>query len=243
MTARDLIVRPNVDTSGGTKMSKHALKHTKDYFACVTGVDDQFGRILKAIDEVGLREDTIVVFTSDHGDCIGTHDQITKNNPFEESMRVPFLIRWPGRVAARQDDLLISTPDIYPTLLELMGLGDRIPRPVQGTSHAEVILNGKGCRPSSQLYIRSVTGDPLRGLRGVRTRTHKLVYTVHHNKRTVQLFDLKADPYEMENRAETHSEVVRRLSAEELYPWLEKTEDPWIENLGSPDGILAGCTS
>jgi len=238
MTSRDLIVRPNVDTSGETKMSKHALKHTKDYFACLTGVDDQFGRILKAIDETGLREDTIVVFTSDHGDCVGTHDQITKNNPFEESMRVPFLIRWPDRIAVRQDDLLISTTDIYPTLLEMMGLGDRIPRQVQGTSHAELILDGKGCRPSSQLYIRSVTGDPLRGLRGVRTVTHKLVYTVHHSERTVQLYDLKADPYEMGNVAETQPEVVRRLSAEELYPWLEKIEDPWIANLDTPDRTL-----
>jgi len=236
--SRDLMVRPNVDTSGKSRMSKHALKHTKDYFACVTGVDDQFGRILKAIDDTGLKEDTIVVFTSDHGDCIGTHGEITKNNPFEESMRVPFMIRWPGRIAARQDNLLISTPDIYPTLLELMGFGENIPGQVQGSSHAGLFTTGIGDRPGSQLYLRSTTTDPLRGLRGVRTHTHKLVYAVHRNERTVQLYDLVADPCEMTNRAESHPEIVQRLSAEELAPWLETIGDPWSANLDPSEKTL-----
>jgi arylsulfatase A-like enzyme len=241
-TSRDLIVRPNVDTSGETKMSKHALEHTKDYFASVTGVDDQFGRILKALEVLDLEENTIVVFTSDHGDCVGTHDQITKNNPYEESMRVPFMIRWPDRIAARQDDLLLSTTDIYPTLLELMGLDERTPARIQGTSRARLFTTGTGDRPGSQLYLRSSPTDPLLGLRGVRTHTHKLVYGVHRNERTVHLYDLEADPFEMENLAETQPEIVRQLSAEELYPWLEKIDDPWIANLDTPERTLAGIS-
>ena len=60
----------------------------RNYFAQVTGVDDQFGRILVALKAMGLEEDTIVVFTSDHGNCLGCHDQVTKNVHYEESMRV-----------------------------------------------------------------------------------------------------------------------------------------------------------
>ena len=153
-------------------------------------------------------------------------------------MRVPFMIRWPGRIAARQDNLLISTPDIYPTLLEMMGFGESIPGQVQGSSHARLFTTGRGDRPGSQLYLRSTTTDPLLGLRGVRTHTHKLVYAVHRSERTVQLYDLIADPCEMKNLAETHPEIVQRLSAEELAPWLEAIGDPWIANLDTADHTL-----
>ena len=92
--------------------------------AMVTGVDAQFGRILSGQDELDLTDDTSVLFTSDHGDCLGSHEEVSKNNHFEESLRVPFLIRWPGRIPARPDDLLLSVPDIYPTVLELLNLAD-----------------------------------------------------------------------------------------------------------------------
>ena len=153
-TSKDLLVRPNVDKSGKTRMSKLALSQTKNYFANVTSVDEQFGRILQGINDAGLKEGTIVLFISDHGNCVGTHNLATKNNPFEESMRIPFIIRWPGKIKARRDELLMSVPDIYPTLLELMGFKNSIPGPVQGTRHSEIFLTGKGVHPSSQLYLK-----------------------------------------------------------------------------------------
>jgi len=229
---QDLLVRPNVDTSGRTKMSQLALSQTKNYFANVTGVDEQFGRILRALDETNLTEDTIVLFTSDHGNCLGTHGQATKNNLFEESMRIPFILRWPGQIRARHDDLLMSVPDIYPTLMELMGYRDKIPPRVQGTSHAGLFLNGTGKRPTAQLYLKIPFDQPSYGLRGIRNKSYKLIVTALPGKPLqYQLFDLKSDPYEMSDSAAQRPELVQRLIKQELYPRLKQTKDPWIKHI------------
>jgi arylsulfatase A-like enzyme len=228
----DLLVRPNVDKTGKTKMSRLALGQTKNYFGNVTGVDEQFGRILKGLDDAGVAGNTIVLFTSDHGNCVGTHNQVTKNNPFEESMRIPFIVRWPGRIKARSDDLLMSVPDIYPTLLDLMGLKADIPEEVQGTSRAAYFLTGEGERPSSQLYLKIPYNKPDHGHRGVRTLQHKLVYNaVPGKKMTVKLYDLKKDPCEMSDIAAKQPALVEKLTEQELRPWLEKNKDPWIRHL------------
>ena len=220
-SARDLLVRPNVDTTGESEMSKLALEHTRNYFANITGVDEQFGRIVQAIDDAGLKKDTIVLFMSDHGDCLGTHNQETKNNPYEESMRIPFIVRWPGHIGKGRDDLLFSSPDIYPTLLDLMGFADAIPESVEGTSHAGILLGEKGPRPSSQLYLQLRSG-----LRGVRTHAYKLILTpATDGSLEPTLYDLKQDPYELTNVAEERPEIVEALIQEELRPWLEKTGD------------------
>lgn len=231
-TDKDLLVRPNVDKSGKSKMSKLALKQTRNYFANITGVDDQFGRILKAIDAKGLKNNTIVLFTSDHGNCIGTHNQATKNNEFEESMRIPFLIRWPGKIQPRRDDLLMSVPDIYPTLLELMGFKADIPAKVEGTSRADIFLGKNGPRPTSQLYLKVLSPKtPELGKRGIRTHRYKLVITrMPNTPEKVVLYDLKNDPYELKNIASSKPEVVKQLIAKELNPRLEQTKDPWVRN-------------
>jgi len=232
----DLLIRPNVDKQGKTKMSRLALDQTKNYFANITGVDEQFGRILQAIDASGLKDDTIVLFTSDHGNCVGTHNQDTKNNLFEESMRIPFIIRWPGKIKARQDDLLMSVPDIYPTLLELMGFKNSIPGSVQGTSYADLFLEGKGKRPSSQLYLKIPYDNPNYGLRGVRTHEYKLVMIAEPGKSLKSiLYNLKVDPYEMIDIAADKPDIITQLIINELKPWLERTNDPWITHLQKPN--------
>ncbi len=223
----DLLVRPNVDPE-----RDKVKNNMRDYFASITGVDEQFGRIVQAIDDAGLKEETIVVFTSDHGDCVGTHGQDSKNNPFEESIRVPFMIRWPGKIKTGQDDLLLSTPDIYPTLLELMGCAEEIPASVHGDSHAGIFRGLEGERPSSQLYLKIASEKPELGTRGVRTRRYKLVMEAVENKPLkTSLFDLENDPYELENLADHESDVVSLLIDSELKPWLEKTGDPWMMHL------------
>jgi arylsulfatase A-like enzyme len=230
-TWRELINRDNVDLEGDTSGAKLAKKQIRNYLAMVTGVDEQFGRILDGLDEFDLAEDTIVLFTSDHGNCLGSHDEVSKNNHFEESMRVPFLIRWPGRIPARHDDLLLSTPDIYPTLLDLMGLADEIPEEVQGTSHATLFRTGEGDRPTSALYIKVSMGEPSHGRRGVRTHRYTLMIERSEGApdRTL-LHDNLLDPFQLRNVAGDHPEVVEKLIAEELLPWLRRTGDPWIDS-------------
>lgn len=232
MTNEELLVRPNVDKTGNTKMSKLALQQTRNYFANVTGVDEQFGRILQALDEAGLKDDTIVLFTSDHGNCVGTHGCDTKNVLFEESMRIPFLIRWPGKIKPRRDNLLISVPDIYPTLLDMMGFKESIPPEVLGTSHAQRFHQSTKDGPSSQLYVKIPYNKPAQGMRGVRTLNYKLVMTVKQDGAMDKvLYNRKTDPYEMTNVAADHPDVVDTLIKTELIPWLKRTNDPWIKNL------------
>ena len=229
-TYRDLINRPNVNIEGDTPGGKLARRQIKNYFAMVTGVDEQFGRILKALKDEGLEDKTIVVFTSDHGNCLGCHEQVTKNVHYEESMRVPFLIRWPGRIRPRLDDLLISVPDIYPTLLDLMGFADDIPKQVQGTSHARVFLMEKGNRPTSQLYMWVPVGKPAWGRRGVRTHRYTLMISKMEGKpHECVLHDNVNDPYQLKNAADLKPQVVVELTRE-LETWLRRNSDPWLKS-------------
>ena len=228
-TAEDLVVRGSVDLSKDTKGSRLARKQQKNYFAMITGVDEQFGRILDALEAEDLARDTIVLFTSDHGNCLGCHDEVSKNNRYEESMRVPFLLRWPGNIASRRDDLLLSSPDIAPTLLDLLGLKPHIPECMDGKSHAGICLTGEGKRPTSQFYLWVPVGEPAWGRRGVRTRTHTLEITKEKGKPpTTILHDNVKDPYQLENIAEVRPDLVKRLVETELIPWLEAAEDPWL---------------
>lgn len=248
-TDRELLPRPNVDTSGETEMSRFAFENIRNYFACVTGVDDQFGRVLSALEEENLEQETIVLFFSDHGDCIGAHNLSHKNNPYEESMRIPFLIRWPGHISPRRDDLLLSAPDICPTLLELAGFKTEIPSGVEGTSHASLFLGHEGPRPSSQLYLRIPPEAPDCGERGVRTHDYKLTigrkrseehdfdssterhkagrHRVRPDLSETLLIDRRQDPYELNNIAGSRPDLVQQLIQNELTPWLEHTKDPF----------------
>ena len=208
-----------------------ARRHPKNYFAQITGVDDQFGRILTAISDAGLEEDTIVVFTSDHGNCLGCHNQISKNVHYEESMRVPFLIRWPGNISSQQDDLLLSTPDIFPTLLDLMGFADDIPSHIEGSSFRSVLLGEEGSRPSSQLYLWTPLGEPHMGRRGVRTHSHTMVVCKNEGTELhYVLHDNISDPFQIRSIATESAELVQDLVAQKLNPWLEKIGDPWMSS-------------
>ena len=227
------------DTSD--QWGKYYRKNIRNQLAMVTGVDEQFGRIMEALEKAGMDKNTIVVFTSDHGDCLGKHGQISKSNPYEESMHVPFIIRWTGRIRPRLDSLLFSTPDIYPTLLGLMGFEGDIPASVQGTNFAGLLTGEKIVeQPTSQLYFMtddqlynppSGTSGPFlaSGERGVRTSRYTLsIRRGPNNQITSTLWDRKDDPREMNNIAAQHPEIIKELVEKELNPWLKKTRDPWI---------------
>ena len=226
-----LCTRPNIPPAG-TEWGDYYRENIRGYLAMTTGVDDQFGRILAALDKAGLVEDTIVVFTSDHGNCLGIHDQISKGNHYEESLRVPFLIRWPGEIPVRRDDLLLSSPDIYPTLMDLMSLGEEVPGDVEGVSHARIFRGGDGPRPRSQLCMGIPAERPDTGWRGLRTHTHTLVIRRGvEQPDEVSLYDNVADPYQLEDLAGDSESLIQSLSRE-LGDWLERTNDPWIRGQG-----------
>jgi len=221
-TYKDLLNRPNVNLS---KPHPQAKNHVKNYFAAVTGTDEQFGRILDVLKEQRLEDNTLVVFTADHGEMMGSHNRMHKSVPYEESIGIPFIIRWPGRISARKDNLLLSPADIMPSLIGLMGLAQSLPNDVEGSDYSGIMLGRSGTRPTSALYLNCAGQNG--GRRGL--RTHRYTFAISRQKdgkNEVLLFDNKNDPYQLYNIAKSGPEVVRRLTGE-LNQWLRKTKDPW----------------
>ena len=222
----ELCTRPNIPPAG-THWGDYYRQHIRNYYAMITGVDNQFGRILEALDDAGLADNTIVVFTSDHGNCLGIHNMISKNNHYEESVRVPFLIRWSGVIPPRSDDLLFSAPDIYPTLMELMGFREKIPGEIQGTSYAELFRGTDQLRPLTQLCLRVMPEKPDYGWRAVRTHTHTFVVIRQPGKEEqLLLYNNEEDPYQLKNIAPDSAELVAHY-ADKLVRLLRETGDPW----------------
>ncbi|HIF9289294.1 TPA: sulfatase family protein [Photobacterium damselae] len=227
-SSKSLNTRPNVQWDK-EYLEGYGPNYFKEYMAMVNGVDEQFGRIVDELDRLNLANDTLVVFFSDHGCCIGSNGQPTKNVHYEEAMRIPMIFRWPGKLQPQQNDLLFSAPDIYPTLFGLMGMEQLIPDTVEGTNFARTLQGMKGDKiPTSQFYTFMPYGGQSYGRRGVRTDYYTLVIDRKIGKPlTVTLHDNQADPYQMKNIAADHQAIVEKLVQQELLPWLEHTGDPW----------------
>ncbi|WP_427016486.1 sulfatase family protein [Pseudarthrobacter sp. P1] len=195
--ADELLPRPNVDLDSDA--GREAARIAPLYFAAVAGIDAQVGRLLDALADRGLAEDTLVVFTSDHGQQMGSHQLLYKNVPHEESMRIPFVLRWPGRIPAGPNATVLSSVDTGPTLLGLMGLADGIPAAMQGTNRAASLLDPDAADADAGALYFHYPHDPASpSLRGFRTAGWKIVAT--HSPATgttVECFDLDADPYEL----------------------------------------------
>lgn len=227
-TSESLNTRPNVKWDK-EYLEGYGPKFFKEYMAMVNGVDEQFGRIVSELDKLGLAEDTLVVFFSDHGCCMGSNGHPTKNVHHEEAMRVPMMFRWKDRLQPQMNDLLFSAPDIYPTIFGLMGMEDLIPDTVEGTNFARTVKGEQGDKkPTSQFYTFMPYGGQSYGRRGVRTDRYTLVITRKIGKPlAIVLHDNKEDPYQMKNIADENPQIVKKLIEEELMYWLEHTGDPW----------------
>lgn len=120
------------------------------YYGMTYALDHEIGRIMQTLKATGLDEDTIVVFTSDHGEMFGAHGRVFKMIFYEESVRVPFIMRWPGRIpAGGRSDACMATPDVMPTLLGLCA--QTIPPAVEGMDLSKTALGGKGPEPEFAL--------------------------------------------------------------------------------------------
>lgn len=216
----------------GTKMGDFYRKSVLDYYACMTGVDEQVGRIIRQLKEQGLFENTIVVFTSDHGDSMGMHEHIGKNIYYEEAMRIPMMISWPEKIAPRRDStLMIAFADLYPSLLSLMGFKEQIPTEVQTFDLSASILSQKKAQEVVQPYYYLLPENLMTGYRGLRTK--KYTFVVHAtNGRTDEwiLFDREQDPFQLNNIAPDQPALIKQFSSQ-LKDWLKKTNDPFMNCL------------
>ncbi len=234
----DVLIKDPDIPEAGTPMGDAYRKNVRYYYACITGVDEQIGRLIHALRQNKLADNTIVLFISDHGNCLGKHDQITKNNIYEESLRVPFVLYWKGRVAARIDNnCLMSYADIYPSLLEMMGLKSLIPPSVEGKSYAQYLLSGKGEFPEYQYFMGHLevnpntdTLDVSGGFRGIRTKDFKLAYEHEGDSLRKYLFNLNQDPFELKNIYGQLPEVTEKLN-NQLVRKLQESHDPFLKNL------------
>lgn len=216
----------------GTKMGDFYRKSVLDYYACMTGVDEQVGRIIRQLKEQGLFENTIVVFTSDHGDSMGMHEHIGKNIYYEEAMRIPMMISWPEKIAPRRDStLMIAFADLYPSLLSLMGFKEQIPAEVQTFDLSASILSPEKAQEVVQPYYYLLPENLMTGYRGLRTK--KYTFVVHAtNGRTDEwiLFDREQDPFQRNNIAPDQPALIKQFSSQ-LKDWLKKTNDPFMNCL------------
>jgi arylsulfatase A-like enzyme len=198
------------------------------YYAFVTLIDEEYGRLVDLLDELGVAEDTIVLFVSDHGDLIGAH-RLWDKGPmmYEEQVHIPLVVRWPGNVIAGQSrDEMVSLIDLMPTLVEMTGLS--LPRPVDGQSVAPMLRGEAVPSWPDDVYIQySGEGISLYSIRAVRSRRYKYVYYPYDRD---ELYDAQTDPWEMQNLAEEpgSAPILAEMKAR-MVQWMESTGDVMVE--------------
>ena len=211
------------------------------YYAMVANLDWNVGRLLKAIDEAGLGDNTIVAFTADHGEMMGAQGRHAKNIFYEEAVRVPFLMRWPGRIpVGLTSDACLNTPDIMPTLLGMAGLP--IPAKVEGTDLSHCAFGKPGPEPEAALLENTGAcaawedGHEWRAL-----RSKQYTYAIYRKDRKELLFDDMKDPYQLHNLVDSpeqtqtldHFRALLKTRLKELDDTFEAStwyRDHWVKD-------------
>jgi arylsulfatase A-like enzyme len=188
--------RPNVDQDVGYDRPEWDADYdlrtfVERYYAEISQLDSALGRLLSTVTESNLNDDTIVVFTSDHGEMMGSHGLFSKGVMYEESIQIPLIARHPDGPQGLRADVLVSSVDFMPTLLDLCGLP---PAPTaEGISYAPLIRGES--QPKEHESVFAEYGDQL----CIRRQTTKLV-AQRDTLDPIALYDLETDPYEQVNR-------------------------------------------
>lgn len=248
--------RPNVQIGAGgppwlgSQDTYH--KAMQGYLGGISGIDTEFGRILKTLDDTGQAENTIVIFTSDHGEMMGSQGKGGKILPYEESNHVPFAVRYPGVTPkGGSSNALFAAVDVYPTVCGLAGIP--VPEHCSGRDLSDIMRGKKLADPPKTIFLMGAPGGdggdeaPLitdtpagdevtkarRGSKGGPlyyrgVRTARYTYAVHEAGRWL-LFDNTADPFQMKNLADdpTHKSLMEGFDAE-IKGWIKKTGDVFV---------------
>jgi arylsulfatase A-like enzyme len=223
-----LTMRPNWQAKPGVP----GPEQMAEYYGMVTAIDDATGKILAALETLGLAENTIVLYSSDHGDMLGSQGERLKRKPWEESIRVPGFLRWPGKIApGTTTPAFFTHVDFAPTLLGLAGV--RVPAAMQGKDLSPDLLRGKGTGPREAFFqiFGPFAGDGTAGgWRGI--RTDRYVYARYADRPWV-LYDLQQDPYQQNNligkRKALEASLDRRLARK-----MAEVGDEWTYNWTAP---------
>jgi arylsulfatase A-like enzyme len=193
-----------------------AREHIAAYYAMITDLDQQIGRVLDTLEATGRADNTIVIFAADNGLAVGQHGLLGKQNLYDHSIRVPLIIGGPGLPKNQRSDSFSYLLDLFPTICDLAGVAK--PESVEGKSLLPILKNPQAkVRDSVFAAYRNVQ-------RAVRTDRWKLIEYNVEGKRTTQLFDMESDPWEMKNLAKDtgHVKEMRQL----LNKWMKETDDP-----------------
>jgi arylsulfatase A-like enzyme len=191
-------------------------RYVKDYLRCVASVDDNIGRLLDYLDDAGLAQNTLVVYTSDQGWYLGDHGWYDKRWMYEESLRMPLLVRWPAVVAASSaNQALCQNLDFAPTFLGAAGA--RIPEEVQGESLLPLLRGSVPRNWRQAIYYRYYEHPGVHNVQrheGVRTDRYKLIHFYRSDE--WELYDLHKDPDEMQSvyADDSYADVVTGLKVE-----------------------------
>jgi arylsulfatase A-like enzyme len=218
----ELKLSPNVPEGLSTQYARASLP---DYYGMVESLDVEFKRILDALDREGVAEDTIVCYSSDHGDMVGSQGYKAKRWPYEESARVPFLIRYPR--AIREGQVIadpFSTVDVYPTLAGLAGI--KQPVGIDGLDCSPLLTGKSTAAPRDYSFLQMMYAYvPWPGWRAIRTRRYSYTRTV---KGPWLLFDVTNDPYQMKNLVDdpASSDLVEEMD-KRLAAIMKESGDSW----------------
>ncbi len=224
----DIEVRPNVPD----ELRDKAREDIAGYYAHIAALDDCLKALLAAIEENGIKENTIFVFTSDHGDMLYSHGNVKKQQPWDESIMVPLVLRYPQKFGKEKKLLKtpINTPDILPTLLGLSGID--IPETIEGTDYSNVILGGEKPSNESVLIQCAVPFHQWNYLKGGRefrgVRSDRFTYVRDLNGPWL-LYDNVLDPFQINNLIGLDEyKFIESDLEEQLQSWLEKTNDKFL---------------
>ncbi len=224
-------LRPNVPI----KFASEAREQLAIYYAMIHNIDQNIAKLLDKLDELNLTENTIVIFTSDHGDMMLSHGQHYKRRPMEESSRVPFIIRYPAKIqAGKIAGQYLTLVDVFPTILDLI----EVKKPCnEGKSFLKVLNTNFLDEIHQSIYLGCYwfgcrDYDPGLHLkmpwRAVHTKDYMMAFlkTDGNTVKPVQLFDMNKDPYQMNNLIDSAGyKSVKEDLRREFLKWRNKTGD------------------
>lgn len=202
--AWDKAYKPKIDFYKSAKLEGKELlewnyqRYLEDYLACIASVDDNIGRVLQYLDDNGLTENTLIVYTSDQGFYLGEHGWFDKRFMYEESFRTPLVMRLPSTIKTGKIDKLVQNIDYAPTFLELAGV--EVPKEIQGKSLVPLLKgNTDNWRDALYYHYYEYPGPhSVKRHYGVRNDRYKLIH-FYNNIDKWELYDLQEDPMEMNN--------------------------------------------
>jgi arylsulfatase A-like enzyme len=230
--AEKLPRRPNVAPCRGMS----STEAQPGYFGAITSIDESFGRMIAQLEANGQIDNTLIVFTSDHGEMMGSQGRMTKGIFFEEAIRVPLMISWGDRIKPREEASLVSTIDIMPSLLGLMNVP--LPANLDGKDLSSFIAGKSSTTRDAAFLSYGEQNIPQNGWRAIRTDKYCYALTAGaflHSPGVRQkdgrvLYDLDEDPYEMHPifLGDGQDEVINQLH-QRLTDHLDSLHDPFLK--------------